>query len=41
MSEYPLLWSQMLRHVLPGGHAEGLNPRLVRTRRGRRHHRRR
>jgi hypothetical protein len=30
MPEYPLLWSQMLRHVLPGGHAEGLNPRLLR-----------
>jgi hypothetical protein len=30
MPEYPLLWSQMLRHVLPGGHPDGLNPRLVR-----------
>ena len=31
MAEYPLLWSQTLRHVFPG-HGEGLFPRL--TRRG-------
>jgi len=30
MPEYPLLWSQTLRHVLPGLHADGLSARLVR-----------
>jgi uncharacterized protein YegL len=30
MSEYPLLWSQMLRHVLPGSHADGLSAHVVR-----------
>jgi Mg-chelatase subunit ChlD/uncharacterized membrane protein len=30
MPEYPLLWSQTLRHVLPGLHADGLSARVVR-----------
>jgi hypothetical protein len=28
MPEYPLLWSQTLRHVLPGLHADGLSARV-------------
>ena len=30
MPEFPLLWSQTLRHVLPGLHADGLSARVVR-----------
>jgi uncharacterized protein YegL len=30
MPEFPLLWSQTLRHVFPGLHAEGLSAHLVR-----------
>jgi uncharacterized protein YegL len=30
MPEFPLLWSQTLRHVLPGLQAEGLSARVVR-----------
>jgi hypothetical protein len=30
MPEFPLLWSQTLRHVLPGLHAEGLSAHVVR-----------
>ena len=30
MPQYPLLWAQILRHVLPGLRADGLHPRLVR-----------
>jgi uncharacterized protein YegL len=30
MAEFPLLWSQTLRHVLPGLHADGLSARVVR-----------
>jgi Mg-chelatase subunit ChlD len=30
MPEYPLLWAQMLRHVLPGIDADGLGVRVVR-----------
>jgi uncharacterized membrane protein len=30
MPQYPLLWAQTLRHVLPGLRADGLHPRMVR-----------
>jgi hypothetical protein len=30
MREYPLLWAQTLRHVLPGRHVDGLSTRMVR-----------
>jgi Mg-chelatase subunit ChlD len=30
MREYPLLWAQMLRHVMPAMHADGLGARMVR-----------
>jgi uncharacterized protein YegL len=30
MREYPLLWAQTLRHVMPAAHADGLGARMVR-----------